>query len=347
MATSRPARTTLKLDLDGFKLDNSKNDSEISISVSKSQTLSKISPHLTPNHRLQKILDTKAIPPTARSVGERVELERETSDDSKTARVNCSKIDLDTSYDFGKRLLKTKAERKTLEQQYQLMENRIKKLKDEDQKLKLKTKQTKEKTQAMIKNRERHLKELAFLESYRISLENSIREKQDKILRMKITEEMRKREKEKKLYDKKAAIVKEVKKIKQEEKQLKEEIKREEDIKNSEKMWKIAMHEKKLENAKMSHKLKVQENARKIYESKLQQEESRVEEVSKKMKELEKLEFEMLEKLRQTHNNHLAAYAEMQRVYESKPITRPMSPSSGSTTTTTSPRKKGNEKILI
>ena len=345
MDSTKALKTSLNLNLDALKPENAKNDSEISISITKAQALYKISPNLTPSARLQKILDYKHVPSTARSVGERTKAEVETTDDTKSPAPTSSRVELDSSFEYGKRLLKSKAERRTLEEQYQLMENRIKKLKDEDQKLKLKTKQTKEKTQTMIQNRERHIKEIAFLESYKQNLQDSIREKQDRILRMKIHEEMKKREKEKQVFDKKVELASEVKKIKKEEKHIKQEIKREEDIKNSEKMWKIAMHEKKLENAKMSHKIKVQENARKVYESKIQLEESRATQINKKMKDLERLETQLLDKLRQTHNNHLVAYAEMQKVYESQSITRPLSPSSGSTTTTTSPRKKGIDKL--
>jgi hypothetical protein len=97
-------------------------------------------------------------------------------------------------------------------------------------------------------------------------------------------------------------------------------------VKNNEKVWKIAIQSKNVENSRLYQQIKVQKEAKKVYESKLLMEESRTFNITRRMTELEKLETQMLEKLRQTHNSHLDAYAEMQKVYESRPKSRNASP---------------------
>jgi hypothetical protein len=151
----------------------------------------------------------------------------------------------------------------------------------------------------------------------------------------------KKKEAVKQVQIKKVTAVQQVKQEKEVAQTQREEFKKEIDIKNNEKIWKIALHEKKLENSKLYNKIKVHNEARKVYECKLKVEETRADDINKKMKDLEKLENHLLEKLRATHNSHLNAYAEMQKVYDSRPQTRHMSPISGaSTTTSTSPFRK-------
>jgi len=61
------------------------------------------------------------------------------------------------------------------------MENRIKKLKDEDQKIKNKIKQTKEKTKVMVTTKQKRDRESQFIDQYKKEMEKSLQEKRERI----------------------------------------------------------------------------------------------------------------------------------------------------------------------
>ncbi len=150
-----------------------KTEPDLPILVHKSQNLHRLSPNLTPKPNLPKSLEAKNFPLTSRSLGDATSFDRENSPDNRSPTL-LTELDISESDDFGKKILQATLERKNLEEQCKLMENRIKKLALEDSKLKTKTKLTKEKTSAILKNRERHLNEVSWIDKYKKEMEQSI-----------------------------------------------------------------------------------------------------------------------------------------------------------------------------
>jgi hypothetical protein len=156
MSAHQLGKPVLTLDLDPKNLTLSKTETDLNTSINKSQILYKISPNLTPNTHLQKLLDKGVFTLTTRSWGEQNSFDKENSVGSRSPDRSIGVVELDQSGDFGKKILKAHLERKGLEEQTRLMENRIKKLQDEDRKLKIKTRLTKDKTKLFLQNKQRH-----------------------------------------------------------------------------------------------------------------------------------------------------------------------------------------------
>jgi Uncharacterized protein conserved in bacteria with the myosin-like domain len=335
MKLAKPAKVEISLFGDSSALNSTKMDSELDISMNKSQLLRKMTPTLSPNGHLTKFLD-RSFPLSSRSVQENV---TNTSYNSKSkSPIGCKALnDTDDSFDCSHKILKAASQRRLLEYQYKLMENRVRKLKAEDTKIKAKIKQTKAKTKEMIQNREKHQLEAQWIASYKKELEKSIQEKKEKIQKMKLQHEQKIKQNMAQIRSEKSARVAERKEQRIIDQMIREEARREEDIKNNERVWRIAIHQKNVENARLYHKLKIQQEAKKEYANRVVTEESKVEAISKKIKELEKLEMQLLENLKVTHNNHLSAFAEMQKVYETQARSRRTSPISSPKTTSASP----------
>ena len=134
-------------------------------------------------------------------------------------------------------------------------------------------------------------------------------------MKLRINMKDKKIENEQKLISEKIQKVNEVKTIKQDNQRLRSQIKKEEEIKNNEKIWKIAMQEQKLENSIMFKQIQTRTEAKKRIETKFNQEQVKVDEISNKLKELEKLEQHLLDNLRITHNCHVNTFNEMQKVF--------------------------------
>jgi hypothetical protein len=338
MKLAKPLKVEISLFNDSTACNSTKTDSELDTSMNKSHIFRKMTPNLSPNGHLTKFLD-RNFPSTSRSVQERVG-DRSVTSRSRSPLPNKTLNDTEESFELEHKILKARSQRRLLEEQHQQMENRVKRLQTEDIKIKNKIKQTKEKTKQMIVNREKHVAESSWVVVYKQELEKSMQQKREKIQKMKVQHGQKVKNNNQQLIKEKVIRVAEVKQQKIVDQQIREEIKREEDIKNNEKVWKIAIHQKNIENARLYQKIKIQEEAKKEYAQRVVVEESKVETISQKIKDLEKLEMHLLESLRVTHNNHMTAFAEMQKVYETQARSRRASPLSKTSTTSASPFRR-------
>ena len=294
----------------------------------QSSYLSRISPNLTPKGHLKKLLDKSPVMST-RNTKANITMSHDDNsfDNQKTVQGSRSpdfgynmnetedRSTEDKSEDYGKKLLDVTHERKHLEDQYKLMENRVKHLMDENSKIKGKIKQTRQQTQNILKNREKILDEEEKMKEHQEVVEKQAAEKKDKILEFKQMNEKRRREKQEQVLNEKLRLVSEVKKQKMKDQELKDELRREEEIKKNEKIWKIALQEKELENSKIYQRIKLKDDAKKNYENKMLDEEKRAIEVEKKIKELEQLEMKLMGDLKNTHMSHISAYEDMEKTY--------------------------------
>jgi len=322
--------------------------------LNRSRYIPRVSPNLTPKGHVKKLINrpspspvtarsTKLIPMTERSGTPNNY--RNITNGSRSPNFGRKGKNLDHSVDekpddWGKRFLDVTQERKYLEEQYKLMENRVKHLMDENEKIKGKIKQTRNQTQNIIKNREKIIDEEEKLKARQEAIEKEIIEKKERILKMKQQNEEKRKEKQDQVLQEKLKMVNEVKQRKARDQELKDELRREEEIKKNEKIWKIALQEKELENSKMYNRIKTRDVAKKGYESKVQTEEKRAEEVERKIKELEQLEMKLVEDLKNTHLTHLNAYAEMEKVIETRPTPRQTANNNSIFTKSTSPFRK-------
>lgn len=324
---------------------------------SRSRYLPRMSPNLTPKSHLQKLLQapltTRASKPnfTQDKSFEYSKTDRGTDRGSRSPNFGHSAKDVDRSTedrseDFGKKLLDVAQERKHLEEQYRLMENRVKHLMDENNKVKSKIKQTRIQTQNIIKNREEFVQEEEKTRAIRENVEREAQDKKEKAIEMRRQNEQKRKEKQEQILQEKARLALEVKQQKLKDQELKEELKREEEIRKNERIWKIALHEKELENTKMYQRIKARDMAKKVYENKLEDQEKKAEEIERKIKELEQLESKLVGDLKQTHMSHVNIYAEMEKVYEAKPKGRCTPPPStkGTITKSVSPYRVQNKK---
>ena len=95
----------------------------------------------------------------------------------------------------------------------------------------------------------------------------------------------------------------------------------------------------------MVKKIQTRDNAKKVYEHRVVNEEKRAADIEKKIQELEQLELKLVEDLKNTHNSHISAYAEMEKVSEMKPSSRYTSNSqiSSNSTKSKSPWRAGKK----
>lgn len=321
---------------------------------SRSRYLPRMSPNLTPKSHLQKLLQGP-IPLTTRSSKPNFPQDKsfeysKTERGSKSPNFGHNTKDVDRSTedrseDFGKKLLDVAQERKYLEEQYRLMENRVKHLMDENNKVKSKIKQTQIQTKNIIKNREEFVHEEERARVLRETVEREAYDKKEKAIEMRKQNEKKRKEKQEQILQEKARLALEVKQQKIKDQELKEELKREEEIKKNERIWKIALHEKELENTKMYQRIKARDMAKKVYENKMEDQEKKAEEIERKIKELEQLESKLVDDLKQTHMSHVNVYSEMEKVYEAKPKRCTPPPSNkGTVTKSVSPYRVQNKK---
>jgi len=327
--TKKPADFRFHTEPDNFEQENN-NSANLSY-LNRSRNMPRISPNITPKSHLNKILGRPSPSPlTSRASKANILSDRDgpSFDESKIPRGSKSpnfgrnirdtdrSTTEDSSDNFGKKLLDATHERKYLEEQYKLMENRVKHLMDENEKIKGKIKQTKVQTENIIKNRERFADREEKARQLQERREREALEKKNQIAKMKQEhEEKRKREQEN-LMNSKLRLVSEVRQQKMKDQEMKEEYKREEEIRRHERIWKIAIHEKELENSKMVKKIQTRDAAKKVYEHRVVNEEKRAADIEKKIQELEQLELKLVEDLKNTHNSHINAYAEMEKVSE-------------------------------
>ena len=239
------------------------------------------------------------------------------SSKSPYSPLNVKENILDSSFEQGKKNLKVTFDRKNLE--YKFMENRVKHLAKANDKIKQKIHMTKKKTEDIIKNKDRLMNDFESNERCKKELQRDIILKKEKAMKLRINMKDKKIENEQKLISEKIQKVNEVKTIKQDNQRLRSQIKKEEEIKNNEKIWKIAMQEQKLENSIMFKQIQTRTEAKKRIETKFNEEQLKVDEISNKLKELEKLEQHLLDNLRITHNCHVNTFNEMQKVFHQKP----------------------------
>ena len=226
---------------------------------------------------------------------------------------------IDTSFEQRNFFLKITSDRRCLEEEYQFMENRVNHLAKASDKIKQKIHMTKKKTEDIIKNKDRLLNDLELNEKMKKELQRDLILKKEKAMKLKIDMKDKKIEKEQKLVSDKIQKVNEVKNTKQNDQKLRLLIKKEEEIKNNEKIWKISMQEKKLENSILFKQIQTRTVAKKRIEAKYNEDKVKVDEISNKLKELEKLEQQLLDNLKITHNCHVSTYNEMQKVFHQKP----------------------------
>lgn len=77
------------------------------------------------------------------------------------------------------------------------------------------------------------------------------------------------------------------------------------------------MHERGVQNNKLSRQIQQRKHAQRAHESKILREEQRAIELRKQLEKIENKENIMIENLRNTHMIHMNAYAQMQKVYDS------------------------------
>lgn len=301
---------------------NSRNDissENESSSAIKAKLLSRMNPSITPKHKVDKLFD-RSRPQSTRSNTESNSFDRDQGLHSSKSRARPlhSESELDVTDEGGKKLYKATSERKLLENQFKQIENRIKHLKDEDQRMKTKIKETKQKTTQLIKSKERHHHDLSFNELQKSAKEADLEEKKQKAYesRMK-SQENRKKVEEKCLRDKQKKVF-EVKNEKLVNQSLREDLRKEEEIKNCERIWKIACQEKKVENNKLYNRIKKRNEIKKRFNERFITEQTKAEEISDKIRELEEIECQLLDTLKITQANHASAFSEMQTVYSSK-----------------------------
>ena len=210
------------------------------------------------------------------------------------------------------------SERKQLENQFKLMENRIRHLKGEDSKMKTKIRETKRKTSQLVSSKRRHANDQSFQEVTRDSRKHDLEQKKQQVFDARMrSQENRRQNEEKSFRDKqrKASVVKNEKLANQ---SIREELRKEEEIKNAEKIWKIACQEKRIENNKLYERIKKRNEIKKKFTDKLHLEQEKASEITEKIRELEDMESNLLDNLKITQQNHLNAFNEMQVVYSTK-----------------------------
>lgn len=317
------AKKTQKGGSTTFRSRNPRNvvasQDEISL---KGSSVSRMNPTLTPKAKVDMYL-SRAGSQSTRSNSTISLFER---DNSQTKHQN--HLDGDStisSNDEGKLLYQATTERKRLEQYYKQMENRVKHLKDEDQRMKSKIQQTVKKTRQMVEAKTRHLEELSFnAQRHELKEQERIKKKQQICeIRAKSRENLERSEnRHRKAIESRALEVRREKSL---NKSLIIEMREEEEIKNSEKIWKIACHEKKVENNKLLARLKKRNEIKKRFNEKLLQEKTKAEEINNRIRDLEDLEIQLLENMQVTQATHMNAFQEMVSVHSSdNSSTRPL-----------------------
>lgn len=107
------------------------------------------------------------------------------------------------------------------------MENRVRKLKEEERKIKMKVDCTKKNTQKIIDARERNAQKAEWEAEYKFKLEKSIQEKKEKVAKMKLASEQKKKTVVCNITLIKQANVAQVKEQKKQNAEIREEMQRE------------------------------------------------------------------------------------------------------------------------
>lgn len=278
-----------------------------------------INPNIIPAPKIIKFFD-KPRPQTTRAT---TNTSIDNSLNKSKNRFTAADLDLSTSEETAKKIVQANAEQKDLEYQYQLMQNRIRHLQEEEQKIKSRTIETKKKTEQLAQIKERHSKELELNAQLQAAKAKMIEENKKKtaLAKLKSQESSKKLDQ---ILKERAKKAEEVKKEKIAHQNMIEEAKKKEEVKKSEKIWKVAKQEKRVEIKKVHHQQEKQVATKKRYQDKLIEKQAKVEEMSEKIKALEAIEMRLLENLKRTQANHENAFQEMQKVYASKE--RPTSP---------------------
>lgn len=219
------------------------------------------------------------------------------------------------SHDSGIDMYKVVKQRKEVQQQLEMIENRIKKLRLEDAEMKEKIQKTREKGDEIMKNKLRHKKELEVKDNLR-----EIRKKRNDVVKAVNREVQRQRKSDitnaliKKLQEKKCAAAA-VKTLVKSEKERFRVQKAEEDFLASVRRAEVMKCEDKIRSKHTTEDLSHRTTLTKTYNEKLEEEKDATQKMMQKMKDLEAVELRLIDQLKHTLDIHQTEYSRVEQLY--------------------------------
>lgn len=232
---------------------------------------------------------------------------------------NSSPVQLDELSPESQRLLDAKNVRKKVEDDVQLLANRIALLEIEEKKANKKIEETRKKAQEIMglksRNKEAQLKK----QEIRQKEQEELMRKSQNLKEFKEASKQNAENNKNLMLSKIKNDVDTMKKIKKETKEQVGLIKDEESLKNTQVVTEVKNREKELELKKQKAREEKAAQIRREYEEKFQRELSMINDKKNELERLEKKEMELISKLQNTQNLQKQAFEELERALVADP----------------------------